>query len=104
MTTLVLENVELKRRAHLHFNNNHTNRKKDPAQYNLYGIPLDQPIGTMALWYRKNSPSGYLRPAQKKYWNKTIRTTKINPQDDLYCVMENGEHPTYLIEVIELKG
>jgi len=104
--TVVIDDPSLMQLANLHLAHNMYNRKLEPHEKNLYGIPLDKPVGTKALWYRKNAPSGYIRPEQKKFWGKNISVCKINPQDPLAerGMNAEGKKPTYLVTITEYKG
>lgn len=88
---------------HVRSRGNVWNRKKEPWEKNRYGIPIDQPVGTRALWYRKNPAGGYLGPDVKAYYGKTVKSVKINETDPLASFTKDGHKPTYLLEVVEFK-
>jgi len=91
--------------ASLHFSSraNVCNRKKEPWEKNRYGIPIDKPVGTRALWYRKNPAGGYLGPEVKAYYGKTVRSVRINETDPLASFTKDGHKPTYLLEVVKFE-
>ena len=99
MNAITITNPDVINFANLHLTKQY-NRKKQPHEKNLYGIPLDQPVGTKAFWYKKNPPSGYISYEQKKYWGRNISVCQILPGDALAELgKQDGAVPTFLVTI-----